>query len=381
MRSFATVLALFASACAVVAVPQRKLVARQDNNNDVTILNFALTLEHLEAEFYRQALEKFGEPDFRRANIPNPTQAVLNFHHILAHEAEHVETLQAVIQSLGGEPVPPCEYNFPLGNVKEFIKLAGVLEKVGVSAYNGAVSLLQDPDLQTAAATIDTIEARHASFLQTENGLDPFPASFDVALDGRQVVTLAAPVIKACPFDLGFAPFGALKVDTSKPLLPGEQLTVDFQRESEDQHFCNYLFDDQSLVVPLSDANTCEIPAEARGDIFLMVINSDTGVSLKDTNAIVAGPLVVDIDTAHGDSCEKFIGKDKQNTVDSAKGGVVQDVPEVEGDVPGGEAPEVFGGLDEAGDVDNAVGDLPAEIQQQVEEVNRLREEIGRAHV
>jgi len=262
MRSLATVVTLFASACAVWASPPRKLVARQDNNNDVTILNFALTLEHLEAEFYKQALEKFGEPDFRRANVPNPTQAILNFHHILAHEAEHVETLQKVIESLGGQPVPPCEYNFPLNNVKEFIKLAGVLEKVGVSAYNGAVSLLQNKDLQTAAATIDTIEARHASFLQTENGLDPFPASFDVALDGRQVVTLASPVIKACPFDLGFAPFGALKVDTSKPLLPGEQLTVEFQRESNAQHFCNFLFDDKSEVTELSQSNTCEIPQD-----------------------------------------------------------------------------------------------------------------------
>ena len=314
---FATILAVATAACVVSASPLRKRQVSDNGNNDITIFNFALLLEHLEFEFYRQGLEKFGEADFRRANIPNPTQALLNFHHILAHEQKHVETLQTVITSLGGEPVPTCEFQFPMETVQDFTKLASVLEKAGVGAYNGAVGLLENPDLQTAAANIDTIEARHASFLQTVNGLDPFPADFDVALDGRQVVTLAAPVIKACPFELPFAPFGALQVDTSKVLMPGDECTVEFQRAGDQQHFCNFVFSDQSLVTELSDDNTCAIPDEARGDIFLMITSSPEGVTLKDTNAVVAGPTVMNVDTAHDDSCQRFVGKDEENTVDS----------------------------------------------------------------
>ncbi|KAG5457171.1 MAG: ferritin-like domain-containing protein, partial [Olpidium bornovanus] len=314
---FATVLAVAAAACVVSGSPLRKRQLSNSGNNDITILNFALLLETLEFEFYNTGLKKFGEADFRRANIPNPTQAILNFHHILQHEAKHVETLKAVIKSLGGEAIPKCEFEFPMDSVQTFTKLASVLEKTGVAAYNGAVNLLKNPDLQTAAANIDTVEARHASFLQTVNGLDPFPADFDVALDGRQVVTLAAPVIKACPFELPFAPFGALKVDESEVLLPGGECKVKFKREGEQQHFCNFVFSDQSLVSELSSDNKCEIPDEARGDVFLMITSSEKGVTLKDTNAVVAGPVVLNVDTAHDDSCQRFVGKDGENTVDS----------------------------------------------------------------
>ena len=49
------------------AAPLADLAKRQGQNIDVTVLQFALTLEHLENVFYRQAVNKFDEHDFEKA--------------------------------------------------------------------------------------------------------------------------------------------------------------------------------------------------------------------------------------------------------------------------------------------------------------------------
>ena len=85
-----------------------------ESPTDVDILNYALTLEHLEANFHVQGLRRFGEQDFRSSNLfrgssnlPRPT-VYANFKRIRDHEFEHVTTLKGVIRSLGGTPVPAC---------------------------------------------------------------------------------------------------------------------------------------------------------------------------------------------------------------------------------------------------------------------------------
>ena len=77
----------------------------------------------------------------------------------------------------------------------DFLKLAVTLEDTGVSAYDGAISLIQSPDLRTAAATIATVEARHASYLRLLNGMIPFPAPFDATRSQADVVALVTPFL------------------------------------------------------------------------------------------------------------------------------------------------------------------------------------------
>lgn len=76
---------------------------------DTTILNYALTLEHLEANFYETALSKFSEHDFEKAGLPKWARG--RFEQIATHEKAHVDFLSAAIGAAGGVPVLACEYS------------------------------------------------------------------------------------------------------------------------------------------------------------------------------------------------------------------------------------------------------------------------------
>ncbi len=170
---------------------------------DIDILNFALTLEHLEAVFYTQGLRKFDRQDFRFFFGPNrglpPKAGLLEvaglkvhdyFEIIRDHEQTHVDTLISVIKDLGGEPVPEARYNFArtaFTSLKKFIAVAQLLENTGVTAYDGAVAHIEAAQLLTAGATIATVEARHASYLNLLNGDVPFPDTFDKPVAPRTI--------------------------------------------------------------------------------------------------------------------------------------------------------------------------------------------------
>ena len=169
--------------------------AEEDFGDDIAVLNYALTLEHLEAAFYRQGLEGFGEANFGQDPLGNSIFAFLE--DIRDHEADHVETLTSVITDLGGEPVEEAEYDFgeALTDPAAFLATAQALENTGVSAYDGAGAAISDPDLLTAAGTIVAVEARHASYLNFVNGTLPFPAAFEVPLTPPEVLAIAGPFI------------------------------------------------------------------------------------------------------------------------------------------------------------------------------------------
>ena len=171
---------------------------------DVDILNYALTLEHLEDQFYQQNLKSLGgyyseETIMNSDALSGFGEAIRgNVYHYLTtvgeHESAHVDTLTTVIQTLGGEPVPAAEYEFGTmkqGDPTAFLATAMALENTGVSAYAGALDLIVSPDLQEAAATVATVEARHASYLNLLNGASPFPAAFDEALSMQEVKEIA----------------------------------------------------------------------------------------------------------------------------------------------------------------------------------------------
>jgi len=129
----------------------------------------------------------------------------------MPNENAHVDALVATIQGLSGTPVPACTYNFAsVTNVTQYVVVAAVLENTGVSAYDGAINTIYDKGLQQTAATIATVEARHASYLNlitngtavgTANGV-PFPLSFDVPLPPRTIVTAITPYLVSCPYNV-----------------------------------------------------------------------------------------------------------------------------------------------------------------------------------
>ncbi|HZH36639.1 MAG TPA: ferritin-like domain-containing protein, partial [Flavisolibacter sp.] len=144
----------------------------QNNAQIVEVLNFALTLEHLEAEFYKQAV-----PSAAAATASAADRAALTL--IRDHEVAHVNFLRTAITSLGGSPVNLTAANFDFSggmgsgtgpfasaftNYSVLLAVAQTFEDTGVRAYKGqAPNLMPNKDVLTAALRIDSVEARHAA--------------------------------------------------------------------------------------------------------------------------------------------------------------------------------------------------------------------------
>ena len=166
-----------------------RMAAQEDFADDVDILNYALTLEHLEAAFYELASQyELGEDPY--GNSINEYVAVIG-----EHEAAHVATLTQVITDLGGEPVARAEYDFGVTDAQSFLATAATLENVGVAAYDGAGAAIQNPDLLTAAGSIVAVEARHAAYLNVVTGVSAFPAAVESPLTPTEVLDAAGPFI------------------------------------------------------------------------------------------------------------------------------------------------------------------------------------------
>ena len=158
------------------------------------MLNFALTLEYLEAEFYRLGIFYSESPYSSDPLIPVSTttangtqndQAAIRT--IAAHEAAHVYGLRSIIQSLGKTPVDSPKFDYsggkgsgigPFQNVFDdygmFLALAQTFEDTGVRAYKGAAPLIMSNNtVLTAALRIHSVEARHAAHIRTMRRLSP----------------------------------------------------------------------------------------------------------------------------------------------------------------------------------------------------------------
>ena len=177
-----------------------------DDVSTVDVLNFALTLEKLEATFYEGALASsggtFSESDIERseaaqifADNPKRSSMFQRFETIRDHERTHVEALTAAINDLGGEPVSGLEFEFPYETVPEFISLAQTFEDTGAAAYTGAATLIGNEEYLQDAAQILAVEARHASYLRVLNIQVPFPSAFETALAMDDVQERVAPFI------------------------------------------------------------------------------------------------------------------------------------------------------------------------------------------
>jgi rubrerythrin len=123
---------------------------------DIEILNFALTLEYLEAEFYRQAVAGNALTGEQR------TFATV----VAAHEAAHVDLLK---KTLGSKAVASPRFDFKgtPTNAARFISTAVSLEDAGVSAYIGQSFRITRTAYIKVAAQVLAIEARHAAWART----------------------------------------------------------------------------------------------------------------------------------------------------------------------------------------------------------------------
>jgi hypothetical protein len=162
--------------------------------DSVEVLNYVLTLEHMESTFYREGLEQFADQVFLDNGFQTSVRERLVA--IGEHEAAHVEALTAAIEDLGGTPVTEATYDFGYTDLPSFLQVAAALENTGVAAYTGAAQyLIDDDDLLSAALTIHGVEARHAAYLNVLTATSPFPAAVDAPLTPAEVLEIASSFI------------------------------------------------------------------------------------------------------------------------------------------------------------------------------------------
>lgn len=176
---------------------------------DVDVLNYALTLEHLEDAFYEETLGTFSEDDFANADAlehmpEDMSRSAYSYVQTVGeHEAAHVDVLSQAIQLLGGTPVERGSYDFGVETVGDMLELAMTLENTGVGAYQGAAPFVESPDLVNSALSIHSVEARHAAFFNHLLGQSPFPNAFDEALTQQEVLDAAGPLVEDMPDEGG----------------------------------------------------------------------------------------------------------------------------------------------------------------------------------
>jgi hypothetical protein len=157
------------------------LAAAATSKGDIAILNYALTLEYLEAAFYTEA-EAMGALSGELALFAQV---------VGEHERAHVKALKAV---LGRKAVKQPKFNFrgTTEDAAKFAATAQVLEDTGVAAYKGQAGLVKSNAVLVAALSIHAVEARHAGWIRAINGAPPAPAAFDAPLSMKQVLAAVA---------------------------------------------------------------------------------------------------------------------------------------------------------------------------------------------
>jgi rubrerythrin len=170
---------------------------------DIDVLNFALTLEYLEAEFYTRA---------NASGVITDSAEQEFFKLVQSDEQAHVKAISDTITKLGGTPVAKPQVNFPAATFQSrdnFLKTSKTFEETGVGAYLGQAGNIQNKDILQAAAGIFGVEARHAAGvgyfakLQPEGGI--YMGATETALDKNTVLAAVMPFLGGMP-NSGFAP-------------------------------------------------------------------------------------------------------------------------------------------------------------------------------
>jgi hypothetical protein len=152
---------------------------------DLAIVNYALTLEYLEAQFYDKVQQS--------GLFKGATLAMLK--RFGDEEHAHVAALKGVATKLG-TPAPMPTGKFPLQSAAQVTKLAATVENLGASAYLGQAGLIQSKEILAAALSIHTVEARHAATLNLLLKQSPTPdGGFAKPMTMAQVLKVVKPFI------------------------------------------------------------------------------------------------------------------------------------------------------------------------------------------
>ena len=158
----------------------------QFGEGDVGIVNYALTLEYLEADFYDQVA---ASGLFKGDDL-----ALIE--EIGKNEQEHVAALTSFARDLGAEPAPKPKTKFELTDAATVLKTAADVENLGAAAYLGQAAAIESEAVLAAALSIHSVEGRHAAALNTLTGQPITPdGPFAAPADAQTVLDSVQPFI------------------------------------------------------------------------------------------------------------------------------------------------------------------------------------------
>ncbi|KAM0546709.1 hypothetical protein ACHAPJ_010746 [Fusarium lateritium] len=271
--------------------------------NDFDILQFALTLEHLEETFYREAFATLSDEAF--APLGLSATSLSDIKAIGKTEEEHVVLLQSALAGAGFHPVEECKYDFAgaTADPAAMVATAGILESVGVSAYLGAAPLLSDPGVLGTAGAILSVEARHQTALRVFSQSKAVPQPLDTPLGPRAVFSLAAPFIKECPegSNLKIEAFPALAMaegQTAEAVAVGAPVKL-ASEAAAGATFCGFtsggIGTGGTKFTKFTEGEGCEVPKGAQGIVYVSLTNDGPLEGVLTDEITVAGPMVLTI--------------------------------------------------------------------------------------
>ncbi|KAJ5706549.1 hypothetical protein N7488_006350 [Penicillium malachiteum] len=275
-----------------------------DGTTDADILNYALTLEHIEAVFYEEGLKNYTQADFVNAGMKDPFYA--NLKSVGMDEQTHEQFLTQALTAAGAQPVVRCNYSFPSTDVKSFLALASVLEGVGVSAYLGAAASIMNDTYLTAAGSILTVEARHSAYFRAALGEAPSAQAFDDPLDLNEVYTVASPFIISCPSSnqqLPVKAFPSLALESTSPAMTGSSAKLmtgsSFNITNTTDIYAAFITVTGPVWTPMTSNGdgsfNVTIPQGIAGQSYVVLTK---GNSQATDDNIVAGPAIIEVNYA-----------------------------------------------------------------------------------
>lgn len=203
---------------------------------------------------------------------------------------------------------PACSYNFAYNTPTDFVLLANRVTSISLGAYLGSLNDLS-PELQTVAASILSVEARHDAVVRSGMGASPFPTDQDVPLSSIWAFNLAQKFITSCSQQL--------PIDVLPPLnyLGATDHTLEFawdpsapsannftvKRRQNDDGSLHMAFVHQNISDPIyqpiqmtgQGQGTVPTPEGLSGVVYACLTASSGGLTLGEltTTGTLAGPV------------------------------------------------------------------------------------------